>query len=131
MVTQFNGPDKLGQELVRRGLLTPEQLIHLRQASADQKKSFVEALLASGTASPAELLTIQGMMLNLPVINLSDRQIDPSALKYIPAEVARRHLALPIEFKGNALLVALADPKNIRATRELQVDFDVDVMRRR
>lgn len=125
MATQITAPDKLGQELVRRGLLTPEQLIQIRQATDEQKFSFVETLLASGMVSSAEVLTTKGMVLNLPVINLSDKQIDSSVLKYIPAAVARRHLALPIEFQGNALLVALADPQNIQATRDLQVHSGV------
>ena len=65
------------------------------------------------------------MVLNLPVVRLVEQNVDQAVLKYVPGTVARRYLALPIEFRGKTLLVAMADPQNIQATRDIQVHSGV------
>lgn len=43
-------------------------------------------------------------------IDLSNHEIDQHVLKSIPAAVACENLAVPVRFKGDTLIVAVADP---------------------
>ena len=125
MSLQVAAPNMLGQELVRRGLLSNEQLIKAVEAAEEQNCSISEVLMSTGLVSADDLLTTKGIVLNLPVVRLVEQNVDQSVLKYVPGTVARRYLALPIEFRGKTLLVAMADPQNIQATRDIQVHSGV------
>ena len=125
MTLQVAAPSKLGQELVRRGLLTNEQLMKATEAAEEQNCSISDVLLSTGLVSADDLLTTKGIMLNLPVVRLVEQNVDQAVLKFVPGTVARRYLALPIEFRGKTLLVAMADPQNIQATRDIQVHSGV------
>jgi len=49
----------------------------------------------------------------VPAINLSDYKIDPSVLKLIPIEIARKYLIIPVARVGATLTIAMADPSNV------------------
>jgi type IV pilus assembly protein PilB len=76
----------LGPILVQLGLVTPE-------------------LLSEFLAKEAETETVQ----------LYRLAIDPSVLKLVPLELARRFRAMPVSRNGHSLTVALADPFNVVA----------------
>ena len=125
MTLQLAAPNKLGQDLIRRGLLTNDQLTKAVEAAEEQKCPITDVLMSTGLVSAEDLLTTKGMVLNLPVVRLVEQNVDQAVLKYVPGTVARRYLALPIEFRGKTLLVAMADPQNIQATRDIQVHSGV------
>ena len=87
--------------------------------------SYLRYSEVTGLVGTDDLLTTKGIVLNLPVVRLVEQDVDQSVLKYVPGTVARRYLALPVEFRGNTLLVAMADPQNIQATRDIQVHSGV------
>ncbi|MCH7621964.1 MAG: hypothetical protein IH870_08710, partial [Chloroflexi bacterium] len=125
MTLQVAAPNKLEQELVRRGLLTNEQLTKAVEAAEEQKCPISDILMSTGLVSADDLVTTKGIVLNLPVVRLVEQNVDQAVLKYVPGTVARRYLALPVEFRGKTLLVAMADPQNIQATRDIQVHSGV------
>lgn len=53
--------------------------------------------------------------IKLPFIDLDRHKPEASATATIPAELARRHRALPIRKDGQTLFVAMANPRNIEA----------------
>jgi len=53
-------------------------------------------------------------------MDLKYRPIDAAILKHLPEALARRYCAIPVEFQGNVLLVAMGDPGNIQAVEDLQ-----------
>ncbi len=88
MTLQIVDPNKLGQELTRRGLLTDEQLTKAVEASEEQKCPISEILLSTGLVSAEDLLTTKGIVLNLPVVRLVEQNVDQAVLKYVPGTVA-------------------------------------------
>lgn len=52
---------------------------------------------------------------------LNDITINPSAVAVLPETFARRYHVLPIDFKDNALVVAVVDPSNILVLDDLQM----------
>ena len=55
--------NKLGQELIRRGLLTNEQLTKAVEAAEEQKCPIADILLSTGLVSADDLLTTKGIIL--------------------------------------------------------------------
>jgi len=49
----------------------------------------------------------------VPAINLSDYKIEPSVLKLIPIEIARKYLIIPVARVGATLTITMADPSNV------------------
>ncbi|MFZ3138010.1 MAG: type IV-A pilus assembly ATPase PilB, partial [Thermodesulfovibrionales bacterium] len=49
----------------------------------------------------------------VPAINLSDYKIEPSVLKLIPVEIARKYLIIPVARVGATLTITMADPSNV------------------
>jgi type IV pilus assembly protein PilB len=53
-------------------------------------------------------------------VDLSEIQVDGSALGRVPGHVARRHTAIPIGFEDGKLVVAMADPANVFAIDDIK-----------
>jgi type IV pilus assembly protein PilB len=56
-----------------------------------------------------------------PYVDLERDAIDPSAVSILPADVWRRLRAVGISRAGDVLMVAMADPDDERAVRELEL----------
>lgn len=120
MGVRTEGYQRLGQELVRRGLLNPNDLVEAIRVQKQEGKPLPEVLLSSGLLRAEVLLSTLGNLLNVPAVDLRQHRIERAALKHIPEALARRYVAIPVGFQGNALLVALADPEDLQALGDLQ-----------
>ena len=113
-------PDRLGEMLVQANLITPEQV---EQALALQKSAgglFGTLLVKLGYISEAEIASFLSRQHGVPSADLSKVVIDPAILKLVPAEVARKHLLIPLSRSGNVLTVAMANPSNISAIDDVR-----------
>lgn len=113
-------PGRLGEMLVRANLITPEQL---DEALALQKTTggrIGSILVKLGYVSEEQIASYLGRQYGVPPVDLSKGAIDPAILKLVPAEVARKHLLIPLGRSGNILTVAMADPSNIVAIDEVR-----------
>lgn len=54
-------------------------------------------------------------------VDLERDAIDPSAVSILPVEVWRRLRAIGVSREGDVLIVAMADPDDERAVRELEL----------
>ncbi|MBI4337343.1 MAG: Flp pilus assembly complex ATPase component TadA [Chloroflexi bacterium] len=120
MVTHILESQKLGQELVRRKLISPADLVEAIRVQKQEGRPLVEVLAAVGPVSPAQLLAALVAAQELPVVDLKQDPIDPAVTRYIPEALARRHRCIPIRIQENTLVVAMADPENLQAVGDLQ-----------
>ena len=125
MATWTQEYQRLGQEVVNRGLLEPEDLVEAIRVQKQQGRPLPEVLVGMGLVSAEELLATRGMMLNLPVVDLRGQRVNPELLAYVPEALARRHRAIPVEFQGHTLLVAMAEPEDLQAVEDLQAQAGV------
>ena len=110
-------PRQLGQVLIAKGILSEDQL---RIALLEQMKSnqpIGKLLVSLGFVSEATLRDALSESLGKQSIELSNAIIDPSALKIVPREIAKRHHLLPLDFDAERLrlTVAIADINDIVA----------------
>lgn len=120
----MGGRLKLGQILIRRGLLHPDQL---SAALADQQASGARlgaTLVRMGFVDEVTLVRTLAGQLELPVARIRGKRVTPEVLDCIPAELAEKHRCLPLFFKQEgeerALYVAMEDPSDAEALAELE-----------
>src|SRR6476646_1114154 len=108
------GSDRLGENLMRDGLLSREQL---SQALAEQKASkqrlgFV--LVQLGLVPEIEITKILARQHRMPEVDLYRFEVDPTILKRGPADMAAKGVVLPLKPESRTLTVAMADPSDLR-----------------
>lgn len=121
---------KLGQTLVNSNIISEEQL---KQALNLQKKEggrLGTNLIKLGFITEENLVTFLSKQYGVPSINLSDHKIDPSVIKLVPYEIARKYLIIPIARVGATLTIAMADPSNVFAIDDVKfmTGYNVEVV---
>src|SRR6476619_4974560 len=114
------GSDRLGENLMRDGLISREQLT---QALAEQKASrqrlgFV--LVKLGLVPEIEITKILARQYRMPAVDLSRFEVDPKILKLVPPDMASKGVVLPLKREGRTLTVAMADPSDLGLLEDLK-----------
>jgi CheY-like chemotaxis protein len=111
---------QLGKILLKQKLVTQEELdALLAQQQAHPGERLATTAVASGKVSERALLKALSEQHGLPGIDLHQVAIPLENLRLIPADIARRHLVLPILIKGDRLYLAMADPSDSRVIDEI------------
>jgi type IV pilus assembly protein PilB len=63
----------------------------------------------------------------MPAVDLSRFEVDPRLVKLVPADVATRHLVLPLKRDGRTLTVAVGDPSNAAVVDDLKFITRYDI----
>jgi len=117
----------LGQALIEAKLLTAEQLEHAIGLGRKNRRKLGQILAEEGLVAPEELARVESIRLNVPFIDLRRHVVQPRALRLIPEKTAREHTLLPLDVVGDALLVVMADPEDVRTIEDLQTQAGMRV----
>jgi type IV pilus assembly protein PilB len=112
--------ERLGEILVREGLITPEQLDEALKFQTKNGGRLGSAVVKLKFAEEEDVTEILSGQFGVPSINLGSFDIEESVLKLIPAEVARKYLLIPISRTGASLTIAMADPSNVFAQDDIK-----------
>jgi type IV pilus assembly protein PilB len=112
--------DRLGELLVREGLVSEEQLQQGLAEARTTKTRIGHALVKLGFVEEAELVRALARHYRIPAVDLSRVTVDPKILRLIPSDVAVKHLALPLRRVGRTLTVAMVNPTDLRAIDDLK-----------
>ncbi|HOC30689.1 MAG TPA: ATPase, T2SS/T4P/T4SS family [Armatimonadota bacterium] len=113
----------LGDLLVERGILTPDQLTEARQAMQSAKGTDIGRIVVDlGYTNERKVAETRAGLLGLDYVDLSGgRKPQPDAIKAIPEALARRHTILPLAKSPTGIMVAVADPNDIQAIDDLRM----------
>jgi type IV pilus assembly protein PilB len=114
------GSDRLGDILLRDGLLSREQLA---QALVEQKASkhrLGYILVKLGLVQELEITKILARQYRMPAVDLSRFDVDPKILKLVPSDMAAKGVVLPLKREGRTLTVAMADPSDLGLLEDLK-----------
>jgi len=100
---------RLGELLVRRGLVSEEQLDHALAEQVVSGRRLGAELLRLGMVSERDLIETLAEQVHLPVADLRLTSPSPEAIDRLPEEAARRLEVVPIRMVGEMLEVAVAD----------------------
>jgi general secretion pathway protein E/type IV pilus assembly protein PilB len=107
-----------GSILVKRGLLSSQQLDQLRLDRPDAMRLDVAAVDV-GLVSEEAALQALGDEVGIPFVDLESQQIDLNLLRGFPLKLIHRHSVFPIERVNGTLRVATSDPFDLYPLDEL------------
>jgi len=102
------------ENLVSKNIISKNDALKIEK-QADSLDKTVEEILEEVGVPTQTILDIKGEYYNVPIINLDNYTISPSALKYISEDAARHYKIVPLAFKEGVLEVGMIDPDNIEA----------------
>ncbi|MDY6795699.1 MAG: ATPase, T2SS/T4P/T4SS family [Actinomycetota bacterium] len=100
----------LGDRLVEKGVLTPEQLDDALKSQKAAGLRLKDILVNRGYTTKKELWRFITENVDIPYVKLTTDLIDPQAVKMIPANVARNYAAIPVTMVGDILTIAVSCP---------------------
>lgn len=109
----------LGEQLVRAGLITHEDLAAALGKQKGKTTRIGEVLVELGFVEDVQLLPFLEKRLGVKGVRLRDGMVDPDAVQLIPRPVAESLVALPLFKVHNTLTVAMAEPRNLQQRDEL------------
>src|SRR4051812_45129969 len=111
---------RIGELLLKEKLITPEQL---QQALTQQKANGGKLgynLVKMGFVKDEQITALLSKQYGVPAINLAQFQIDPTIVKLVPTEAARKYQIIPLSRSGSTLTIAMTDPTNVFAMDDIK-----------
>jgi type IV pilus assembly protein PilB len=119
--------ERIGDLLVREGLITREQLA---RALEEQRQSGTRVgynLIKLGFIEENELTKMLARQYKMPAIDLARFEVDPKIAKMIPTDLAVKNLVIPLKRDGRTLTIAMADPTNLGVLEDLKFITRYDI----
>lgn len=117
----------VGEALVAKGLITPEQLAEVTAAQKGSSERIDQALIRSGLVSERDMLAVYSEQFAIPVVELTEKDIDPELLKLVPSRLVHKYALMPICRNGKGIRVATSDPFNMYALDELRTCINMPI----
>ena len=127
MATAAASTERLGDLLVREGLITRDQL---QAALTEQRNTGMRlgyTLVKLGIVEETEITKMLARQYRMPAVDLARFEVDPRIVKLVPGEVAVRHTVLPLKREGRTLTVAMSDPTNMTVVDDLKFITRYDI----
>jgi type IV pilus assembly protein PilB len=113
MTTHFPARRRLGEMLVKRGTITPEQMTEYLRQHKETKKPLGQVLVDQGVITDQELTGFLSEQLGIPHLWLRKGLVDPRVVNIIPKDKALQYQVIPMFRIRNVLTVAAADPNSV------------------
>jgi type IV pilus assembly protein PilB len=121
---------RLGELLVKRGLISPAQLERaIAHRENEEASALSTALVALRVFSDTDLTAFLQREYRLPLVDPAAMEVPSEVARLIPPTLARRHHLVPISLTGSTLTLAMSDPSNLVAINEVKflTGYDVKV----
>ena len=121
---------RLGQLLVTSKMITEDQLKEAISLQRREGGRLGRNLIKLGYINEEKLVSFLSKQWGVPAVNLSDYKVDPSVIKIIPYEIARKYLITPVARVGATLTIAMVDPSNVFIIDDVKfmTGFNVEVV---
>lgn len=115
--------ERLGDSLVRRGLVTPDQLERAMAVHRNGGERLGRVLLAMDLVSRQDLHRVLGELWQLPFVDLTRHAIDPAlAHAFDPGQLAAGAW-IPLARRGRVVVVATAEPPSAAVEQTVRGAF--------
>src|ERR1700733_10219576 len=113
-------PVAIGDLLLKEKRITAEQL---QQALTQQKGNGGKLgynLVKMGFVKDEQVTALLSKQYGVPAITLAQFKIDPTIVKLVPPETARKYQIIPLSRSGSSLTIAMTDPTNVFAMDDIK-----------
>lgn len=112
--------EQLGQVLIQRGVITPEQLKQALKIQKEQGGLLGQVLTEQGLATEEDIVQALAIQHDFPYLPLASYEIDPEVAKLIPEELARKYNILPVDKMGDLLTLVMGNPLDVQVIEEVE-----------
>ncbi|NQT06529.1 MAG: Flp pilus assembly complex ATPase component TadA [Candidatus Omnitrophica bacterium] len=112
--------DKFAKILMDSKLIKKAELERALIIQKEKGGNLGKILIDNGYVTQKDLMIVLSQEFNIPPINLSKYNIDPSLILQIPERFARHYMVVPVSRIGNHMTVAVSDPMNIFAVDDVK-----------
>ena len=113
-------PNKLGEILIKQGLLRPDQLQTALAESQRTKARLGPVLISLGILKDSQILRALEKQFVLPGVDVSTFEIDQTVTAIVTREFCEKHCVIPLSKAGTTLVVAFADPSSLQIRDDLR-----------
>lgn len=118
---------RVGEVLVKAGLLTPEQLVQAQEAHKINGGFLGTHIVKLGFLSDGDLLQTLSKHYGVAIMEMENIVIETPALQLIPHNLATKHGLVPIVKRDSTLTVGMSDPSNITALNDIKFITGLDI----
>jgi type IV pilus assembly protein PilB len=118
---------RVGDLLVRTGLLTQDQLNKVNESQKAQGGSFSANVVRLGFLTEEEFVRNLSTHYGVQIVELDNVTIDRTILQLIPQNLASKHQVVPLSRSDSSLTVAMADPSNVIAINDIKFITGLDL----
>jgi type IV pilus assembly protein PilB len=112
---------RLGEMLVAKGVLTHAQLQHVLDVRSRSSSRFGEIVVQLGFVTDADVAACLAEQYDLPLVDPATLDLEPRAIKLIPAIFALRRSVLPVQVSTTELVCAVSDPIDVNTSDEISI----------
>jgi type IV pilus assembly protein PilB len=107
--------------LIRKKLISPDQLAEAKKLSKESRKSTAEELIRLGYASGDDVMRAMAQEHGIDFVDLNEVVIPPNIVELVPESVARENVVLPLaELEDSKLKVIMSDPLDFQTQEKLR-----------
>ncbi|MFC1804436.1 hypothetical protein ACFLZ3_01235 [Candidatus Omnitrophota bacterium] len=112
----------LGEIMIELGIISDDQRNQALAVQKKKKKNILSgtALIELGFASEEDVLHAVNTQYSIPYLPIDNYHIDARVTDLLPLELARKYMVCAIEKMGNVLSVAMANPLDDNAVKEIE-----------
>jgi type II secretory ATPase GspE/PulE/Tfp pilus assembly ATPase PilB-like protein len=128
VLDQKNMRRKLIDILLDSELIDQQKIALAREVSAKNNISLENALMVLNYIDEESLAKTIASQYDMPYIQISDQNFDPSLTRYISAVYAQKRRIAPLSIIGNTLALAMAQPLKPNDIRELEDSIKLKII---
>ncbi len=117
----------LGNLLVERGLINEKDLEEALERQHSTGELLGQTLVSMGVVTEKEVLAALQVQSGMPVVDLENHEPGKELLDKVPSAIARIYKIVPLSFEDKTIVVAMADPLDIRTLDDLRFMLNCDV----
>ena len=111
---------RLGDMLVEKGLVTPEQLQQaLEHQKQGQGKLLGEVLVELKIATEEQVMELLAEAYGVPFARITPKVVDPKVIEVLPRDFLEKQTVLPMFLVAGKLTVAVHEPANVFLVEEM------------
>jgi type IV pilus assembly protein PilB len=111
---------RIGEILVRGGVVSREQLTQAQEKERDNGSGLVRELVRLGFTTEAALTEFLAKQFGIEKVEPNPGDIEDTVFALIPPQLVQKHQMIPLKLLGSTLTVALADPTDLIAINEVK-----------
>ena len=111
---------KLGEILIGRGLITPEDFQAALREQARTNEYLGAILIRNGLLKEKDLLMALSQQFDIPMVSLKNKYIDFKAAKTFSASLIRDYKCLPFSMDKDSVSVAITNPLDVWGLKKVE-----------